>query len=131
MKHPAKRTERHRPDENAARVGVDKGPVIRVPLKATLRKYGLDAEAWLAILERQGWVCAICKKVAKNGQFRTDHAHVPGWKKMKPEKRRTYVRGLTCWWCNKSYLGRGITEEKAANMAAYLRAFALRMELAR
>lgn len=104
-------------------------PPIKVPTKATLKKYGLDVESWLCLLQSQGHVCAICKKVPKNGQFRTDHLHVPGWKKMKPEKRRLYVRGLTCWWCNKSYLGKGITVEKATNMALYLRAFAGRMEV--
>lgn len=102
-------------------------PIIHIPSKATLRKYGLDSRAWLDLLESQGGVCAICKKVPQTGRFRTDHFHIKGWKKMKPEKRRLYVRGLTCWWCNKSYLGRGITIEKALNMAAYLQAFAVRM----
>jgi hypothetical protein len=99
---------------------------IQVPTKATLKKYGLDAEAWLKILESQNWVCAICHQVPKTGQFRTDHFHVKGWKKMKPEKRKLYVRGLTCWWCNKTYLGRGITIEKATNVLHYLWAFEAR-----
>lgn len=103
-------------------------PATKVPSKATLRKYGLDAQAWLAILEAQGWVCAICKRVPKNGQYRTDHFHAKGWKKMKPENRRKYVRGLTCWWCNKTYLGRGITESRAMNVVLYLRAFSAKVE---
>ncbi len=99
---------------------------ITPPSPATLRKYGLDAQSWLAILESQNWVCAICKRVPKTGRFVTDHAHVPKWKKMKPEKRRAYVRGLTCWWCNKTFLGRGISEARAVSVALYLRAFAVR-----
>lgn len=100
-----------------------KPPVISVPSKATLRKYGLDSQAWLAILESQGWVCAICKKVPKTGRLVTDHAHVPRFKKLSPEKRRAQVRGLTCWWCNHIHLGRGISIDKARNVVAYLQAF--------
>ncbi len=99
---------------------------INPPSPATLRKYGLDAQSWLAILKSQDWVCAICKKRPKTGRFVTDHAHVAGWKRMKPEKRRLYVRGLTCWWCNHTHLGRGITEQKAVSVALYLRAFAVK-----
>jgi hypothetical protein len=103
----------------------DTGP-IKVPSALTLRKYGLDARSWLAILESQDWVCAICKQVPKTGRFVTDHAHVPRYKKLTPERRRELVRGLTCWWCNHTHLGRGITEAKAVNVALYLRAFAVR-----
>lgn len=104
-----------------------KPAIIQVPSRATLKKYGLDSESWLCILQSQGHVCAICRKVPKTGRFVTDHAHVPKWKAMKPEKRRLYVRGLTCWWCNKTYLGRAITAEKAMNVVLYLRAFAGRL----
>lgn len=100
--------------------------VIKVPSRATLKKYGLDAESWLIILEAQGYACAICRKAPKTGRFVTDHHHAKGWKKMKPAKRRLYVRGLTCWWCNKTYLGRSITEAKATQVLLYLRAFAAR-----
>jgi hypothetical protein len=30
----------------------------------------------------------------------TDHQHVRNWKKMPPEKRKLYVRGILCWPCN-------------------------------
>ena len=99
---------------------------IKVPSAATLKKYGLTSETWLEILKSQDWRCAICKQVPKTGRFVTDHAHVPRYKKLPPEKRRAYVRGLTCWWCNHTHLGRGITEQKAVNVALYLRAFAVR-----
>lgn len=104
-----------------------KAPIIKVPKPATLRKYGLDAQGWLAILEAQGWVCAICRKVPPSGRMVTDHHHVPKWKKMDPDRRRGFVRGITCWTCNHYYLGRGITESKAYNVVAYLRAFAARL----
>lgn len=127
----ARRTKTHQPipghGSDMERRKDGQPGVIQVPSKVTLRKYGLDAEGWLAILEAQSWVCAICKKVPKTGRFVTDHAHVIRWKKMKPEKRRTYVRGLTCWWCNKNYIGRSITVDKAVNVVSYLRAFEARM----
>lgn len=104
-----------------------KAALIHVPSKATLTKYGLDARAWLDILEAQGCVCAICRKVPKTGRFNIDHSHAKGWKKMKPEKRRLHVRGVVCWWCNKTYLGRSITVAKAEGVLAYLRAFEGRM----
>ncbi len=106
------------------------GELIHVPCVETLNKYGLDAQSWLAILEAQGWRCAICHRVPDSGRMMTDHWHRPDWKKLAAKNRRKYVRGITCWWCNKSYLGRGITEEKALNMYAYLRAFSVRLQSA-
>jgi hypothetical protein len=101
-------------------------PLIHVPSKATLKKYGLDAESWLAILASQGWVCAICKKVPKTGRFNIDHDHARRWKQRPPEERRRHIRGIVCWWCNKTHLGRAITIEKAINVVHYLQAFAAR-----
>lgn len=102
--------------------------LIHVPSAPTLKKYGLDARTWLNILEAQGLVCAICRKVPKSGRFNTDHDHVRGWKKMKAERRREHVRGIVCHFCNRYYLGRCINVAKAENVLAYLRAFAARME---
>lgn len=99
---------------------------IQVPSALTLRKYGLSAKAWLAILESQGWVCAICKLKPKTGRFNVDHHHVKRWRHLKPEVRALHVRGIVCHHCNRYYLGRGITEQKAVNVALYLRAFAVR-----
>lgn len=70
----------------------------RVPLPPTLRKYGLTPAEWLTIADRQGNVCAVCKKLPENGRLCTDHDHVKGWKKMKPEKRKEHVRGLLCYF---------------------------------
>lgn len=52
----------------------------------------------------------------------TDHKHVKGWKAMPPEKRKLYVRGILCWFCNHSYLGRSMTLERARNVVKYLEA---------
>jgi hypothetical protein len=97
--------------------------VISPPSAKTLVKYGLTAEEWLAKLAAQGGVCAICRNVPSTGRFVTDHEHAPGWKKMPDEERKLYVRGILCYWCNKSYLGRGITIAKAQNMVTYLQHF--------
>ena len=95
----------------------------RVPTKATLRKYGLTAEDWLKILNSQGGVCAVCKNIPDNGRLCTDHEHVKGWKKLAPEQRKLYVRGLLCYFCNHWYVGRAINIFKAKNTLAYLEAF--------
>lgn len=92
------------------------------PSATTLRKYGLTEVEWLAILMRQGGVCAVCQKVP-NGRFCVDHAHVRGWKKLPPEKRRLHVRGLLCWFCNQHYVGRAITIDKSRNVTSYLIAY--------
>jgi len=93
------------------------------PTQKTLDKYGLSVEEWEAILDKQGGVCPICKKVPSTGRWVTDHYHIKGWKNLPPEKRKLYVRGILCWFCNHSYLGRGITLEKATNMVEYLKRF--------
>lgn len=96
-------------------------PAARIPKSATLRRYGLTAAEWTAILVRQGGVCACCRRLPKNGRLCTDHDHVKGWKKMPAETRKLHVRGLLCYFCNHYYVGRCITVFKAENIARYLR----------
>lgn len=96
---------------------------ILVPTKATLTKYGLDEQQWLTILRDQGWVCPICHKVPSTGRFVVDHFHVRGYKKLPADQKRLYVRGITCWWDNHAFIGRGITLEIAKNVVKYLAAF--------
>jgi hypothetical protein len=93
----------------------------RVPSPATLRKYGLTLADWLAVAERQGWVCAVCKRLPNNGRLCVDHDHVKGWKAANPTERRRHVRGLLCFFCNHYYVGRAITVAKAEAVAEYLR----------
>src|SRR5512138_512017 len=96
---------------------------IREPQPATLKKYGLSLNEWKNILTEQGYRCPICKHVPSSGIFRTDHYHAPSWKKMPPEKRKLFVRGIVCVHCNRFYLAKGITVERAQNIFTYLKDF--------
>lgn len=74
---------------------------IRPPLPATLRRYGLTADEWLGLLAAQGWKCTPCGRKAGGALLlNTDHEHVPGWKKLPPEERKRFVRGVLCARCN-------------------------------
>lgn len=97
-----------------------------VPSKPTLAKYGLTLEGWKGHIDRQGGVCPVCKKAPTTGRGVVDHEHVRGWKAKPPEQRALYVRGVTCWFDNHSFLGRGITVEKSMNVTAYLSEYAAR-----
>lgn len=97
--------------------------MVKVPSEPTLKKYGLTSAEWLQILESQGGVCAVCKKLPPSGRMCTDHDHVKNWKKLPPEQRKLYVRGLLCWTCNFYYCGRGINIDKSRNVTAYLMAY--------
>lgn len=96
---------------------------IVIPTEATLRKYGLSVEAYGLLVEAQDGRCPICEKVPSTGRLVVDHYHARNYKDLPPEKRRKYVRGLLCWFCNHSYMGRGITLSKARNMVKYLEEF--------
>lgn len=95
-------------------------PPLIVPTKGTLRKYGMTVEEWREIAEGQGWVCAICRRVPQSGRLCIDHEHVRGWKRMKPEDRRRYVRGVICFLCNGKCVNKWMTVERAAAVLEYL-----------
>ena len=95
----------------------------RVPMPATLRRYGLTAEEWKAILRLQGGVCAICRRMPASGRLVTDHVHVRGWKKMPPEQRKAFVRGVVCFMCNGKCVNKHMTLTKAMNVLAYFEAY--------
>lgn len=97
-----------------------------IPLGNTLEKYGLDALDYRMIYLSQGGVCPVCEKAPMTGRFYVDHAHVKGWKNMPPEKRKTFVRGLLCYFCNRFYLAKAISKAKAANIIKYLDDYAIR-----
>lgn len=96
---------------------------VVLPSQQTVRKYGWTTDAWLQQLNRQGWVCPICGKAPPTGKYVTDHEHVRGWVRMPDEQRRLYVRGLTCWTCNRYLLARGISVDVARNVATYLETY--------
>jgi hypothetical protein len=94
-----------------------------MPAKQSLRRYNLSSDEFDALLACQGGVCAICKQVPSTGRWVVDHEHVRNWKRMKPDRRKQYIRGVLCWWCNYAYLARGMTAQKARRIAAYLEAY--------
>lgn len=98
--------------------------MIKVPSKTTLDRYGLSETEWQAICDRQEGRCFICEKEPTTGRLCIDHEHVKGWKKMPPEMRKLFVRGLLCWVCNHYYVGRGISIQKARNVVSYLSRYA-------
>lgn len=109
-----------------ADIVVPLGTNVQITAAASLKKYGIDEQMWLRMLKDQGWCCPICQKPSGTGRYVVDHEHVRGFKAMPPEKKRLYLRGVTDWFCNHSYLGRGITVEKSRNVTAYLEAYEAR-----
>ena len=97
--------------------------MIKTPSKATLRKYGLTEGEWRAILDRQGGTCFICQKEPPKGVLCIDHFHAPKWKKLPPEKRKLYVRGLLCSYCNLRLLRKGWTLAKLRRAVLYVERF--------
>lgn len=96
------------------------------PRDETLQKYGLTRADFKMWLEKQNYVCPICEKAPSTGRWVVDHKHAKGWKDMPPEKRKTFVRGVTCWFCNRNYLAKAITPRKAENIKKYLESYELR-----
>lgn len=93
---------------------------LLVPTAATLEKYGLTVEAWQQIADRQGRVCAVCRKLPASGRLCVDHRHVPKYKKLPPAERASHVRGLVCYQDNHALLRRGMTPERLRSAADYL-----------
>ncbi len=73
--------------------------------KRLYRTYGITLEEWNKIFEDQGRVCWICETMPPSGRLSVDHIHVKGFKKMGPEEKKQYVRGLLCFLCNTSLKG--------------------------
>ena len=102
---------------------------ITPPAAQTLRTYGLTQDDWLALLKGQDWKCPICMqgndrpKTGKQALWNTDHEHVPGWVKMAPEKRKTYVRGVLCYYCNHRRVNSRMASDEAQRIADYFRAY--------
>ena len=99
---------------------------VSIPKPSTFERYGWTEREWLAMLAGQGWVCPPCGKFPKTGRFVTDHEHVRGWSGLPDQIRKLYVRGLTCWSCNRYLLARGISVEVAQAVANYLARYAKR-----
>lgn len=93
------------------------------PSPPTLAKYGLSLAEWRAIADRQGGVCAVCRKLPASARLCIDHEHVKGWKKMAPGDRKKFVRGLVCYQDNHAFLRRGMSVVRALAIVAYLEAY--------
>lgn len=66
-------------------------------LSIRLKRYGLDAEAYAAMLSEQKGGCAICgsKEPGGRGRFAVDHDHAA------EANGQMVVRGLLCMSCNR------------------------------
>jgi hypothetical protein len=91
-----------------------------MPSTKTLKKYGLTIEDYNKIGESQNWLCAICGLLKP---LVIDHYHVKGFKRMQPEKRKIFVRGLLCIYCNLRLLPKGMDLDKARKLVSYLERF--------
>lgn len=65
------------------------------------RLYGITADEYFRLLEKQDGVCAICKG-KESGSIRTDHFHIDHDHSCCEGQRSCgkCVRGLLCRWCN-------------------------------
>lgn len=101
-------------------------PPLSTPKPNTLKRYGLSEVEWRAMADEQKEACFVCEQKPTKGRLCIDHEHVKGWKKMPPHQRKLYVRGLLCYRCNTTFVGRGITIQRAQSVALYLQRYALR-----
>lgn len=104
----------------------ERKPTKEYPTDETLEKYGLSRLDFRMLLEVQNGVCPVCQKVPTTGRWYIDHEHVKGWKKLPAEKRKLYVRGILCYFCNRFYLAKAMTTAKAENIIKYLDDYAIR-----
>ncbi len=101
-------------------------PKLKVPKLPTLKKYGLSAETWQVLADSQNQACYVCEQAPTNGRLCVDHDHVKGWVDMPPERRVLFVRGLLCFRCNTTYVGRSISIRRSQRVTAYLQSFEAR-----
>lgn len=66
--------------------------------------YGVTLEEWNLQFYQQNQTCFICQEpMTKTGKVKIlcqDHIHQKGYKKMSPEEKKKYSRGLLCFLCN-------------------------------
>ena len=93
---------------------------LRPPTKGTLHRYRLTEALWFQMVRRQAGLCPICSLPLAGGRkLVVDHAHVRGFKRMKPEERRKHVRGVLHSFCNR-YVRGWLTLPRARAIVAYL-----------
>lgn len=72
------------------RLAADRAKCRIHPRNSLHAKLGITREKFYALLEAQGWCCAICRRLPKRGQkLVVDHCH-----------RTAKFRGMLCIQCN-------------------------------
>jgi hypothetical protein len=85
------------------------------------RTYGLTLKRYTNMMVAQDGRCAVCRRqFGPHLRANVDHRHVPGYKKLLPEEKKKYVRGILCFQCNKFKVGRHTTAT-AKQIYDYLR----------
>ena len=102
---------------------------LLTPKTATLAQYGMDERDFRDLAVPQGWACGVCGNLPDSGRLFIDHEHVVGWKKMPPQERRKYIRGLACYRCNRFILNARITFKLLRLAADYLERYERAKEL--
>ncbi len=85
-------------------------------------EYGITVETYEEMLSAQEGVCALCSRPPKTKRLAVDHLHIPGYKKMLPDEKKKYVRGLLCSQCNQFLIGKN-TLDSARKVVYYLEKF--------
>jgi hypothetical protein len=97
---------------------------MRIPTKATLDKYGLTEELWIEWYKSNDGKCHVCdnpfEDEKKDRISYVDHEHVKNYKKMSPEDKRQYIRGILCYQCNRRLLEKSNTLKRLRLGVAYL-----------
>ena len=101
---------------------------VAPPSAATLRKYGLTRDDWIALLKAQGWRCPICLRHSPALKWVVDHHHVPMWSSLTPEQRKRHVRGILDSWCNHRRVHSEMGAAEAQRMADYFKAHETRRD---
>jgi len=76
-----------------------------LPTAATLKKYGWTESDYRYQWKLQDGLCGLCGQELEGKRVNIDHEHVRGWKRMRPERRRLFIRSLLHARCNRFLLG--------------------------
>jgi hypothetical protein len=93
---------------------------LKVPTRATLRRYGMTEGDWRRLEFLSGGRCGVCGNEFGSKAVAIDHVHARGFKRMSPADKRVCVRGLICRLpCNRYYVAK-LTRDMARSVLAYL-----------
>lgn len=79
------------------------------------KTYGISLNEFNDQLRSQNHGCWICGRT--DGRLCQDHIHVKGFKMMKPEQKRLFIRGILCFMCNTALKGFEKTVDGKRNRA--------------